>query len=533
MASADLTSGALLTLLCVIAPGLLISALLEQMLDPRPLPLWRRDRYDQALHVGLWLALFVLEFLQLHRPWLAMLVTNLLLLVLVVVSNVKYRALREPFIVQDFEYFIDMLKHPRLYLPFFGLWRLCLFIGLAIAALAFGIALEPSLSMRVGLSQTLSASLLLSLVAGVLLWLGMRAGTALQFKPLTDLQRHGLLASLWRYGVAQCGPKVSVETLSNLPRISTRTGNSTASLSLSENAPNIVLVQSESFFDPRLTYPQVKQSVLQHFDRLRASASFHGTLQVPVWGANTLRTEFSVLTGLAPESLGIDRFNPYLRLATSQTPSLARIYKQRGYKTICIHPFPASFYRRNQAFAAFGFDQFIDIAAFKTSTPDGPYISDAALAQEVSQLLTEAIEQPLFIFVITMENHGPLYLETLTPEDTQQWLSQDLPRGCDDLPKYLRHLGNADQMFASLSRSLTQTLRPGVLGVYGDHVPIMQNVYQRLGLPKKNTPYFVWRTDNKLENDQIWVQGTSKPLRQTAVDPLPAHELAALLCSLS
>ena len=61
---------------------------------------------------------------------------------IVVVNNAKYQALREPFVWADFEYFTDALRHPRLYLPFLGLWRA---LGAAAgmgAAPAAGLMLE-------------------------------------------------------------------------------------------------------------------------------------------------------------------------------------------------------------------------------------------------------------------------------------------------------------------------------------------------------------------------------------------------------
>ena len=72
-------------------------------------------------------------------------------------------------------------------------------------------------------------------------------------------------------------------------------------------------------------YPQVKSEVLQHFDRARREADLCGLFEVPAWGANTVRTEFSFLTGVDVLKLGVDRFNPYRRLINFGVPSMARL----------------------------------------------------------------------------------------------------------------------------------------------------------------------------------------------------------------
>ena len=124
--------------------GLGASVALEGLLRPHVRPPWRRPPATLCLHGGSWLLLFALCLLAVQRPWFA--TGGLLALQLVVVqsSNVKSRTLNEPFICQDFEYFVDALRHPRLYVPFFG-------IGLALAAstaaaLAISHRLAPTLA---------------------------------------------------------------------------------------------------------------------------------------------------------------------------------------------------------------------------------------------------------------------------------------------------------------------------------------------------------------------------------------------------
>jgi phosphoglycerol transferase MdoB-like AlkP superfamily enzyme len=230
----------------------------------------------------------------------------------------------------------------------------------------------------------------------------------------------------------------------------------------------------------------------------------HGKLKVPAWGANTVRTEFAFLSGIGEDRLGVHRFNPYRAVAAGcDVPSLASYLKRLGYRTVCVHPYPASFYRRDRVYPRLGFDEFLDIRAFDGTMRVGPYIGDAAVADKLPALLREATG-PVFVFVITMENHGPLHLERASSVDADVLYSVPPPEGCDDLTIYLRHLRNADRMIAQVRQALDRCERPASLCWFGDHVPIMPSTYAAFGAPKGEVEYIFWndrKTDCQEERE--------------------------------
>jgi len=495
--------------------GLGLSLLVEQGLSPRPQRFWARPRSAIAIHLALWTLLYGLLLLSLQRPWFAFGVTLALQLFLIVVNNVKVDALKEPFLVQDFDYFWDMLKHPRLYIPFFGLWRSLIFSGGGLAVIVGGLWLEPRLTDQ-GLAPGPfygALLVLLGVAALTLLAVNRRPGLS-AFDPDADFRRLGQLACFWHYGRALFGDAplpagaACFEPPAHPPE--------PAAL------PNLVLVQSESFADPRRLSDAVAPSLLANYDRLRGEARQQGRLTVPAWGANTVRTECAVLTGLTSTALGIHAFSPYRTLARQALPNLAGYLKTLGYRTLCIHPYPAGFYLRETVFPRLGFDQFIDIGAFAESDKQGQYTGDLALAERISTQLREASDQPLFIFVITMENHGPLHLEREDPALTRTLCRGPLPEGCSDLAVYLGHIRNADRMIEQLATELAAAPRPGVLGWYGDHLPIMPAVYQQLGVPDGRTDYLIWRSDRRR---------LSSPAQDLRADQLPAALIQQLLDS--
>jgi hypothetical protein len=475
-------------LLLPCAVGLALSFPIERGLRPRSRGVWRRPASATAIHAGLWLLVFAAEFMLFRRPWFAMAMVQSLLLLLVLVSNAKFHSLREPFVFQDFEYFSDALKHPRLYLPFLGWPRAVAAAVVFGLVIAFGLVIEPPVAKWRDPEFFASVLGLMAGGIGLVAWGAARhrqQGAGLSFDPVSDLDRLGLLAALWLYARAERRTVLPASPFGPAlkPDLTGRT------------LPVLLAVQSESFFDARRLSGRIRREVLGEFDRCCAEAECSGALTVPAWGANTVRTEFAFLSGLGAAQLGVHQFNPYRRLRDRETASLARYLKSLGYRTICVHPYPASFYRRNVVYPRLGFDLFIDHSAFSDEDRVGPYVGDLAVAKKVEALIEQAATNPapLFIYVITMENHGPLHLETISPADAAAFYSGAMPAMGDELSIYLRHLGNADRMLARLCEKLNALPGPAGLCWFGDHVPILPRVYAALGLPSGQTDYLIWR----------------------------------------
>src|SRR5690606_11343782 len=107
----------------------------------------------------------------LRRPYFAAANVLALQCVLVIVSNAKYRSLREPFVYPDFVFFTDAIRHPRLYLPFLG-W-----LPPVAAAAGYGLALWAGLTLEPAVAEA-SASFFLqtAALAAAGLALAWRAG---------------------------------------------------------------------------------------------------------------------------------------------------------------------------------------------------------------------------------------------------------------------------------------------------------------------------------------------------------------------
>lgn len=486
--------------LAAAAAGLVLSFALERLMKPRPL--LSRPSACWAVHVGLWLIAFGGLALLLGRPWFAAATVTAFLLLLVLVNNAKMKALREPFVFQDYEYFLDVIRHPRLYFPFMGNGQAFVAtVGFLLAAW-IGFMVETVPDGRYLISGQLGGISAVLLIGTLLFAAGTRQSQAVSFQPERDVVSLGLLTSLWRYAMEgrQRPSLASPFQFVSLPADS-------------RELPHLVALQSESFFDPRPLYSGIRQEILKEFDRFKMEAVAHGRLKVPAWGANTVRTEFAFLSGVDEARLGVHRFNPFKAVAAGWNVfSLAHYLKHLGYRAVAIHPYPASFYQRDRVYPRLGFDELLDIREFSDAERFGPYVSDAAVAKRIEEVL-ESASSPVFVFAITMENHGPLHLEKPNPEDLGNLYTVPPPTGCDDLTIYLRHLRNADRMIGSMRQEFERCDRGVGFCWFGDHVPIMPAVYDSFGLPDGNVEYVFW---------------DSRARAGTREQRLVAHQLSAL-----
>lgn len=456
----------------VIVAGTFVSLWMDKLCQPQRKGILRRPWHALAIQTGVFMIAWAAALAVCRRPMFALLAVLAGQLVIVQVSNAKSRALREPFIFSDFAIFSQAIKHPRLYLPFLGIWRALLIGGAICSAIAFGWLFEPAIKQFSIWSVATAAVGTLFLVAGL-----TRAPFP-SLDPATDVLQQGLFPTIAQYWL--------MENCTEPPR---RTTLATIQKPKAE-LPDIVVVQSESFFDPRRILPTIRDELLSHFDKASREANLHGRLSVPAWGANTMRPEFSFLTGIDPASLGIHRFNPYRRVARRPIRALPTVLREAGYVTTCIHPHPARFFRRDRAFPNLGFERFIDIREFRSAKKSGPYTSDEAVTDRLLAELSRA-EAPAFLFVITMENHGPLHLEKVEQGECEDLYDEEPPPGCEDLTIYLRHLRNADRQLGRLRDYLVSRARPTILCFYGEHLPSMPRVYDTLGMPDGRTDYFI------------------------------------------
>ena len=433
-------------------------------------------------------------------------------------DRAKRAVLGEPIVYTDVFQAFDIFRHPRLALPFPNLSLILAGLFGAIGLIALWFHVEPPVwSLPPG-------QVLVVIVCAVLLghFLG---GPALPFvehflrrfepssDPNADAQRFGVLGLQLIYGFLARAQR-SGRRISAAREAERKASRSRSADALFARVGPVVMVQCESFFDARRLSPAIPNDLLPNFDACRRTAQW-GRLKVPCWGANTVRTEFAVLSGLSQSQLGFDRFNPYHGFARAPVPTLAWTLQAAGYRTICIHPFDRRFYGRHEVMPNLGFDEFIGEEAFADAERINGYVSDVAVAKLAKKLVEERGPR-VFLFLITMENHGPwpadpneALTKPLLPETIRARLA---PGERASLTRYLRSLVGTDTMLGILTQVLG---RSGVLAMYGDHLPSFPGIFSQFGVRDFRSDYLLWRA-----------APTAQAVRRL---DLAAHELSGAL----
>lgn len=248
--------------------------------------------------------------------------------------------------------------------------------------------------------------------------------------------------------------------------------------SLPEEKPDIIVVMSESFWDPtRLPGVSITPDPIP---TVRAARS--GNVFSPEFGGMTANVEFEALTGFSNAFLPTGSI-PYQQYVRAPVPSLATFLRSEGYETRAIHPFAGWFWNRAPVYKAFGFDRFMSEENMPPLEKRGPLASDAALTEEIIRQ-ADATEHPFFYFAVSLQSHGPYepnrYVNTTHKVDapTSQWAR-------DSILSYAEGTSDADRGLQRLMDWAAKRKRPTVIAFFGDHLPPLGAVYVETGFMKE------------------------------------------------
>lgn len=240
--------------------------------------------------------------------------------------------------------------------------------------------------------------------------------------------------------------------------------------------PDIILILSESFWDPTLL-PNVSFSLdpMSNFREIASrdnsiSGKFFGT----AFGGGTVKPEFEVLTGMTTDRLPAGSI-PY-QYIKEETESYVSIYQDMGYRTIAIHPYTSSFYLRKKAYPLIGFDElYFEDSLYELKEVDvkisGNYISDDSFVDYIKYYMSQK-DEPTFLFGISMENHQPYggKFSNFDIEVSSDRLSDSV---LYDLKNYTQGVLEADLALKKLVDFIDSREKDTVLVYFGDHSPTL------------------------------------------------------------
>ena len=262
----------------------------------------------------------------------------------------------------------------------------------------------------------------------------------------------------------------------------------------SETSPNIIFVQLESFFDPKLVKGVTFSSnPTPNLDRIMKEYS-SGYLSVPCFGAGTANTEFEVQTGVNLDDFGPGEY-PYRTIMKSKVcESMAYDLKKLGYSTHAIHNNDGTFYDRNLVFSHLGYETFTSIEYMDgfEETPMG-WAKDNILTGEITKALDSTTGTD-YVFTISVQGHGDYPstpMEGYTPEI--KVTNFPVAEQQASFEYYVNQIHEMDNFIGELIQSLSERDEETVLVLYGDHLPTFDFTDEMLTNGDKfQTQYVIW-----------------------------------------
>ncbi len=464
--------------------------------DQYSLPPVARDRYrrkrtmsqlvcDEVLRLPIVLLVFALFFSFSWRPLYAAAGTISFFVIFTGISRAKFQFIREPLLFTDLALVIDVFKHKEI---FYATWLNVVFWIAAplyvFGATALFMIFEPSILPATMQLADISGFVFLLALPGLLLFIRpYRLNMSMAVQRVfghddirTIVMRLGTFAAIayhfqmWLGRQRQMTPARPVQNPEGFATEGDRESSEKA------GPPLCVVWQSESFVDMR--HFGVSDIELPHLDELRQRSTEWGRLHSVFEGGYTLRTEFSVLSGLSPDQIGPDASYPYLRAKDYSEVAWPNWFRRHGWSTHFVHPYDRKFFARHRAMPHLGFETLTMLDAFDHDhRVDGHYVTDRKLADRVLTLSDScASDKGQFIFAASMENHGP-------------WLPGRFGDAKTALDIYLGILGRSDAALGHLAKELDRLERPVWLLFYGDHVPILKSFADPF--PDHRTDYLV------------------------------------------
>jgi len=237
-----------------------------------------------------------------------------------------------------------------------------------------------------------------------------------------------------------------------------------------ESFPNIIVIMNEAFSDmASVTDFIASEDYMPFVHSLQQGAenTITGNLQVSVCGGNTANSEFEFLTGNSMAFLPQGSI-PYQQYLIKEIPSIPLHLQELGYYTVAAHPYHVSGWERDTIYPMLGFERSIFINEYNRNNKLRTYISDAACVDKIIEVYEEkSADVPLFMFNVTMQNHGGYTDEyaNFTPDIQVEGL-ESLP-----VEQYLSLMKVSDAEFARLVEYFSQVEEDTMIVFFGDHQP--------------------------------------------------------------
>lgn len=239
--------------------------------------------------------------------------------------------------------------------------------------------------------------------------------------------------------------------------------------------PNIIVIMNESYADMRVLGDFATSVPYMTFAENLRENTIKGTLLVSMFGGGTCNTEFEFLTGMTMKFLppGV---SVYQTMVVNPLESLATTMREQGYQSIAFHPGKPTSWRRNVVYPYLGFERFLTEEDMKAPQyMRDTFVSDESDYATVIQLFEEKRDKPLFLFNVTIQNHGSYFLDTV---GIPKWVRIEGMQGnYPGAAEYFSLMRASDEALERLLTYFQQVDEPTLILFFGDHQPRVEEEF--------------------------------------------------------
>lgn len=284
----------------------------------------------------------------------------------------------------------------------------------------------------------------------------------------------------------------------------------------SQEKPHIIMIMNESYADLSVLGDlQTSEPYLESYTNLQENV-VKGNLYVSVLGGGTCNSEFEALTGHTMAFLppGVMPYQQYIKKTQFSLPA---VLKDQGYATIAFHPGKADSWHRDKVYPLFGFERFVtkeemaDVQLMRDA-----YADDSCNYRELIRLYEQRGTEKLFLFNVTIQNHGGYQLED---SDLIHKISIVGEGNYPQAEQYLSLMKASDEALAELLEYFAQEEEPVLLVFFGDHQPILETELTEKLLGSElsaltveqvqqryQCPFFIW---SNYDCESEWIEAMS------------------------
>lgn len=279
-----------------------------------------------------------------------------------------------------------------------------------------------------------------------------------------------------------------------------------------QNTPNIIVIMNESFADLNVLGKFMDSNLYMPYYNALTENTIKGTVLVSAAGGGTANTEYEFLTrnsmAFLPGTV------PYQQFIQEDVDSITDDLKEKGYTAVALHPYGKYGYNRYKVYPQLGFDEFLDETSFENPELERDWcITDEESYKKIIEIF-EKTEEPLFIFNVTIQNHGG-YETGFFGEDVISipGMEGEFP----DVEEYLTLIKKSDDAFKGLIDYFSKEEEPTIILMFGDHQPrlsegffekIMGKTSEELSLEEMQqryeVPFFIWANYDIPEQKDVY-----------------------------